>query len=56
MEQRLYAFDPVEGRFIRLVGLDQLDRLKKHSWVGYNVFATSSSLWEARLRSVRWRP
>lgn len=56
MEQRLYAFDPVEGRFIRLVGLDQLDRLKKHSWVGYNVFATSSLLWEARLRSVRWRP
>jgi len=56
MEQRLYAFDPVEGRFIRLVGPDQLDRLKKHSWVGYNVFATSSSLWEARLRSVRWRP
>ena len=56
MKLRLYAFDPLDGRFIRLIGLDQLDRLKKHSWVGYNVFATSSSLWEDRLRSVRWRP
>lgn len=50
----LYAFDCSEHRFARLDRVSQLDRIKTHSWVGYNVFATCSSMWEARLRSTKW--
>lgn len=54
MALRLYAFDSVGGTFVRLDGIDQLDRIKTHSWVGYNVFATSSLKWDDRLRSAKW--
>lgn len=51
----VFVFDPSRCRFIRLEGIERLDRLKKHAWVGYNVFATSSALWEQRLLSATWK-
>lgn len=51
----VFVFDPVRCRFIRLDGIERLGRLKKHAWVGYNVFATSSALWEQRLLSATWK-
>jgi FkbM family methyltransferase len=51
----IFVFDPVRCRFIRLDSIERLDRLKKHAWVGYNVFATTSPLWEQRLLSATWK-
>jgi FkbM family methyltransferase len=51
----VFVFDPLRCRFIRLDGIDRLNRIKKHAWVGYNVFATSSALWEHRLLSATWK-
>lgn len=55
MSLRIFVFDPDRCRFTRLDDVERLDRIKKHAWVGYNVFATSSPLWEARLLSATWR-
>jgi FkbM family methyltransferase len=55
MSLRVFVFDPAQGRFARLDGIERLDRIKKHAWVGYNVFATSSAIWEERLLSATWR-
>lgn len=52
---RVFVFDPELCRFIRLDGVGRLDQIKKHAWVGYNVFATSSTLWEERLLAATWR-
>lgn len=52
---RVFAYDEGEGRFMRLDRIERLDRIKKHAWVGYNVFATSSALWEERLLAATWR-
>lgn len=49
---KVFIFDPAAGHFARVNGPDMLDRLKKHRWVGYNVFATSSGFWEKRLLSA----
>ncbi|MDE5455614.1 FkbM family methyltransferase [Bradyrhizobium sp. CSA112] len=51
----VFVFDPFRCRFIRLDGIERLDRIKKHAWVGYNVSATSSALWEERLLSATWK-
>ena len=51
----VFVFDPVRCRFIRLDDIKRLDRIKKHAWVGYNVFATSSASWEQRLLSATWK-
>jgi len=51
----VFVFDPRKCRFMRLDGIERLDRIKKHAWVGYNVFATSSALWEERLLAATWR-
>lgn len=51
---RVFVFDPKLCRFMRLDGVKRLDRIKKHAWVGYNVFATSSALWEKRLLAATW--
>ncbi len=51
---KLYAFDAAGRRFFEIEDLGALDRLKRHSWVGYNVFATSSPAWEERLLSAVW--
>lgn len=55
MSLSIFVFDPNRCQFTRLNGVDGLDRIKKHAWVGYNVFATSSGLWEERLLSATWR-
>ncbi|RTM14572.1 MAG: FkbM family methyltransferase [Bradyrhizobiaceae bacterium] len=52
---RVFVFDPESCRFVRLDGVGRLDRIKKHAWVGYNVFATSSTFWEERLLAATWR-
>lgn len=51
---RLYIFDPTLGRFIRVEGPSVLDRVKRYRWVGYNVFATRSPVFESRLQSAQW--
>lgn len=55
MSLNVFVFDPDHRRFTRLDRIERLDRIKKHAWVGYNVFATSSALWEERLLSAAWR-
>ena len=50
----VFVFDPVRCRFIQLDDIKRLDRIKKHAWVGYNVFATSSAVWKERLLSATW--
>ena len=52
---RLWIFDPGTSRFVRVDDTAVLDRAKRHEWVGYNIFATSSPLWEERLVSATWR-
>jgi len=51
---KVYVFDPSLSRFVPVDGLDVLDRVKRYRWVGYNVFATSSKLWQECLLSTRW--
>lgn len=51
---KLWIFDPRNSRFVRIDDLAVLDRAKRHEWVGYNIFATSSALWEERLLSATW--
>jgi FkbM family methyltransferase len=48
----LMVFDPAVRRFVRLDDLNLLDRMKRHRWVGYNVFATAGSAWKDRLLSA----
>jgi FkbM family methyltransferase len=49
---KLYVWDPASARFIPVEGTS-LDRIKRYAWVGYNVFATASPFWQARLLSAR---
>lgn len=49
-----FIFDEGNGVFMQLDQLEGLARMKKHSWVGYNVFATSSEHWSERLLSASW--
>ena len=51
---KTFAFDPAKGLFFAVTEPSDLDRIKRHAWVGYNVFATSSPLWEDRLLSATW--
>jgi FkbM family methyltransferase len=55
MSLNVFAFDPKACRFIRLDGIKRLDSIKRYSWFGYNVFATSSALWKERLLAATWR-
>ncbi|WP_024343381.1 hypothetical protein [Bradyrhizobium japonicum] len=48
----LMVFDPAVRRFVRLDDLRLLDRMKRHRWVGYNVFARSGRSWKERLLSA----
>lgn len=52
----LIIFDPAVRRFVALDDLHQLDRMKRHRWVGYNVFATSCLAWKERLLSAPCSP
>ena len=49
---KLFVLDPRSQRYEPLVDLSVLDRIKAKSWAGYNVFATNSSFWEERIRSI----
>jgi FkbM family methyltransferase len=49
MSLTVFVFDGTQNRFIRLDDIKILDRIKRHPWVGYNVFATSSAMWKERL-------
>lgn len=51
---KLFVFDPAFGHFAQLEEVSDLTRIKKHAWVGYNVFATSSSRWREKLLSATW--
>jgi FkbM family methyltransferase len=55
MSLSVFVFDPKACRFNRLDGIKRLDSVKRHPWVGYNVFATSSALWAERLLAATWR-
>lgn len=48
-DMRLFCYDPDAGRYIRLKDASPLDRIKKAVNRGYNVLATSSPFWEARI-------
>lgn len=52
---RLYVFDAATASFVRLRDLFVLDRIKRHAWVGYNVFATASPFWKEKLERIGWR-
>lgn len=52
---KLFIFDPTVCRYVPVATPAVLDRVKRYRWVGYNVCATSSPLWEDRLLSARWR-
>lgn len=45
----LFCYDPDAGRYIHLKDASPLDRIKKAVNRGYNVLATSSPFWEARI-------
>ena len=55
MSLAVFVFDHTKRRFIRLHDIKMLDRIKRHRWVGYNVFATSSAMWEERLLAATTR-
>ena len=46
---QLFCYDPDAGRYIHLTNTSPLDRIKKAVNRGYNVLATSSPFWEARI-------
>lgn len=48
-DMRLFCYDPSARRYIRLKETSPLNRIKKAVNRGYNVLATSSSFWEARI-------
>jgi FkbM family methyltransferase len=50
---KVFVYDPALRRFLRILRLSALDRIKRYPWVGYNVFATASAFWEQRLLSAR---
>jgi len=55
MALKLYAYHAESGRFVELQSIGALDRIKKHAWVGYNVFATASPFWTDRLDAATWK-
>lgn len=48
----LFVHDPASGRFEILADLARLDRIKTNAARGYNIFATTSTLWIERLRAM----
>lgn len=49
---KVFIFDPEASGYVPVVTTAVLDRIKRYKWVGYNVFATSSPLWEDQLLST----
>ncbi len=48
---KLFCYDLELGRFENITNVTALDRIKRFRNRGYNVFATASPYWEARLRA-----
>ncbi len=53
---RLFCFDPATGGFEHLEDVSTLDRIKRATNFGYNVLATASPFWEARIRELNHGP
>ena len=49
---KLFCFDALSGRYDQLTDVPSLDRIKRFRNRGYNVLATSSPFWEARIRTL----
>ena len=49
---KLFCYDPAAQRFIHLEDVSPLDRIKTAANWGYNIVATRSPFWEARLRAI----
>jgi FkbM family methyltransferase len=49
---RLFVFDPASQRYERLIDVSMLDRIKTSTVFGYSIFATNSSAWAERIRSI----
>jgi len=52
-EMRLFCYDSHAGHYIRLKDTLPLDRIKKAVNRGYNVLATASPFWEARVLATK---
>lgn len=49
---QLFCFDPATRRFEHLEDVSALDRIKASTNWGYNILATRSPFWQARIRAV----
>ncbi|HEY0235180.1 MAG TPA: FkbM family methyltransferase [Afipia sp.] len=49
---QLFCFDPATRRFEHLESLEALDRIKTSTNWGYNILATRSPYWQARIKSI----
>lgn len=49
---RLFVFDPASQRYEPLIDVSMLDRIKASTVFGYSIFATTSSAWAERIRSI----
>ncbi len=52
---RLFMRDPRTARYVPVIELSMLDRLKVAPSIGYNVFASTSSFWQDRIMSASMR-
>ncbi len=49
---KLFCFDPATRRFEHLENLSSLDRIKTSTNWGYNILATRSTYWRARIDAI----
>lgn len=49
---KLFCFDPLSRRFEHLENLSALDRIKASTNWGYNILATRSPYWQARISAI----
>lgn len=49
---KLFCFDPMTRRFEHLEEVSALDRIKASTNWGYNILATRSPFWQARIRAI----
>lgn len=49
---KLFCFDPLSRRFEHLENLQALDRIKSSTNWGYNILATRSPYWQARIKTI----
>ncbi|WP_458760582.1 FkbM family methyltransferase [Afipia sp. TerB] len=49
---KLFCYDPASRRFEHFQNVSSLDRIKTSTNWGYNILATRSPFWEARIRAI----